>query len=284
MRAVYFCNLKSSEKQNKINSMTMKRIYHLLFIIGFLFSRGLVNAQVKRPLTDADKESLEGIIVEKYYMFDPSDKMDTIGGCLTKGEITYRIYVDLKPNYTLQAVYGVNEHPLYIKTATHFFNNVQNGQGTADYVDSRKVPGTTAAFDSWLTVGAASTSQMGILKTDDKDGSVLKINSLEKADGLITTKIKPVTYFGIIPNFFNTYNNANTFTTNNGSWAIFGGIQGPTEDNRILIAQLTTDGELTFELNLQVGTPTGGNVNYVAENPQGMEIKSDQLKRTSTNN
>ena len=67
------------------------------------------------------------------------------------------------------------------------------------------------------------------------------------------------------------------FFTDNGSWAIFGGIKGPTEENRVLIAQLATDGELSFELNIQMGTPTGASINYVAKNPQGTEIKYDGL-------
>ena len=251
----------------------------MLLLMIKVLSCSSIYAQVKRPLTDSDRASLEGIIVEEYYVFDSNDKMDTVGGSLPKGSITYRIYVDMKPNYTLQAIYGVPDHPLYIKTSTQFFNNTNQGQGTGDFINDKKIIGNTAAVDSWLTIGAATKSHFGILKTDDKDGSILKIKSFDKADGLVAGKIKPVTYFGIIPNFFNTYNTSNTFSTDNGSWAIFGGIKGPTEDNRVLIAQLTTDGKLSFELNIQIGTPTGGNVNFVAKNPQDKEIKFDQLTK-----
>lgn len=238
-----------------------------------------VRAQVKRPLSDADKVALEGIIVEQYYVYDSKDQLDTIGGCIPKGSVTYRIYVDMKPGYSLQAVYGVPDHSLYIKTTTQFFNNTQQGQGTGDYVNDRKISNSTAAFDSWLTMGAATKSHYGVLKTDDKDGSILKLKSFATSDGLFAAEIKPVTYFGIIPNFFNTYNTANMFSTNNGSWAIFGGIKGPTEANRVLIAQLTTDGKLSFELNIQVGTPSGASVNYVAKNPENMELKFDSLTK-----
>jgi hypothetical protein len=233
---------------------------------------------VKRPLSDSDKGALEGIIIEKYYSYNSSDAMDTTGGSLPKGSVTYRIFVDMKPDYTLQAVYGVEEHPLFIKTSTTFFNNTKNGQGTGDYVDPKKIIHNSAAFDSWLTMGAATSAHMGIPKENDKDASIITIGSMAKADGLIETKIKPVTYFGILPTFFNSENSSNTFTTNNGSWAIFGGIKGATEDNKVLIAQLTTDGELTYELNIQIGTPKGDNVNYVAKNPQDREIEFNALK------
>ena len=247
------------------------------FFAVLLISGNRLSAQSPRPITDADKSAVEGIIVEKYYEYNSTDVLDTLGGCLPKGSVTYRIYVDLKPNYNLQAVYGVNEHELFIKTTTQFFNNTNQGQGTGDYIDDTKIIGNTAMFDSYLTLGAANKSYFGIPKADDKDGSILKLNSFASADGLMIGKIKPVTYFGVIPTFFNGYNTANTFYTNNGSWAMFGGIKGPTEDNKILIAQLTTDGTLSFELNIQIGTPTGASVNFVAKNPQKQEIKFEGL-------
>ena len=262
-----------------MTTKTQKYIYAFICFLSIALGTTPLCAQVKRPLTDADKSALEGVEVEKYYTYNPADAMDTLGGCLSKGAVTYRIYIDLKPGYNLQAVYGVLNHPLFIKTSTLFFNNTQYGQGTGDYVDHKKMLGSSASFDSFLTMGAASNSDMGVPKADDKDGSLIKIKSFASADGLMPAKIKPVTYFGIIPNFFNVYNPANTFSTDNGSWAVFGGVTGATESNKILIAQLTTDGVLSYELNIQVGTPSGGSVNYVAKNPQDQEIKFDALTK-----
>ncbi len=59
------------------------------------------------------------------------------------------------------------------------------------------------------------------------------------------------------------------FKTSNGSWACLGGAEGPTASNRVLIAQMTTDGIFSFELNIQIGTPGGGVEQYVAKNPIG---------------
>ncbi len=255
----------------------IKSTFIKIAVALFLIVHYPIYAQVKRELTEIDKTALEGIIVEKYYEYNSSDELDTLGGCLPKGSVTYRIYVDLKPNYNLQAVYGVSEHELFIKTSTYFFNNSYQGQGTGDYIDDKKIIGSTAIFDSYLTLGAANKSYYGIPKADDKDGSILKLSSFAIADGLMIGKIKPVTYFGVIPNFFNTYNPSGTFSTNNGSWAMFGGIKGPSEENKILIAQVTTDGNLSFELNVQIGTPKGASVNFVAKNPQKQEIKFDGL-------
>lgn len=268
---------KEEERQMR-NTLIKNTCAGIAFLCTALIT-DTIHAQVIRPLSDADKAALEGIVIEKYYVYNGSDKMDTTGGCLPKGAVTYRIYVDLKPDYTLQAVYGVPNHPLYIKTSTQFFNNTVNGQGTGDYINSSKLENTTAALDSYVTMGAATNNHMGIPKAEDTDGSIIKINTLDKADGLAAVKIKPVTYFGIIPNFFNTYNTAGTFATDNGSWAIFGGIKGVNGSNKILIAQLTTDGDISYELNIQVGTPAGGNINFVAKNPEQQEIRFDGLTK-----
>jgi hypothetical protein len=62
--------------------------------------------------------------------------------------------------------------------------------------------------------------------------------------------------------------NGPVFSTTDGSWASLGGSMGPdAETNQVLIAQITTDGILSFELNIQIGTPEGNVEKYVASNP-----------------
>ena len=47
--------------------------------------------------------------------------------------------------------------------------------------------------------------------------------------------------------------------------------------NKVLIAQITTNGKLTFKLNIQIGTPSGGYQQFVADSATGAEIKLDCL-------
>jgi hypothetical protein len=185
--------------------------------------------------------------------------------------------VDLKPGYNLQAVYGVIQHQLRIETTTEFFNNKSGGVITGDLINSKKINENTVALDSWVTIGAATNAHFGILKSEDKDGSIITRTSLDKADGLIAGKIRPITYFGNDMSFFQSKNKSSLLSIDNASWAVFGGVKGPTEDNKILIAQLTTDGKLSFELNLQIGTPKGASIQYVAKDRNGAEIQFDGL-------
>jgi hypothetical protein len=234
-----------------------------------------VVAQVQTEPTEDDKKALEGIIVEKYYICSKSDIMDTTGGKLQKGSVTYRIFVDLKPGYTLQAVYGSDNHPLRIGTTTNFFNNTSYGEIKGDYVDEKKINENTVALDSWVTIGAATQKHYGIPKQDDKDGSIITNKpALEKADGLLAIdgKVKPVIYVGVDIESLNGAQPVSSISTTNGSWAVYGGAKCPTEENKLIIAQLTTTGQLFFELNIQVGTPSGSKIRYVAKNPEQGEV------------
>jgi len=255
----------------------MKRKIALLFFAGIFIGKVSLFAQTKSMLTENDKTALEDIIVEKYYTSTKEDAKDTTGGFLPEGSTTYRIYVDMKPGYHLQAVYGVPKHEFYFKTTSTFFNNKWGGQ-SGDQIFDGRINQNTVALDSWVTIGVATKTRFGILKSEDQDTSIIKRNSLDKADGLILAgPTQKLLYYGLDLGFFSDEKNASYFHSDNGSLAIVGGGKGPTKENRVLIAQLTTNGKLSFELNLQIGTPTGGTLQYVAKNPEGTEIKFKQL-------
>jgi hypothetical protein len=62
-----------------------------------------------------------------------------------------------------------------------------------------------------------------------------------------------------------------SFTTSNGAWSSFNGSVGPTASNKVLIAQITTDGVFHYELNIQLQDANGNAEKYVVANPQGTE-------------
>jgi hypothetical protein len=255
----------------------MKRKIILAFFGVILISKTAIQAQTRTKITEEDKLALEGIVVEKYYEATKENCKDTTGGILPNGSVTYRIYADLKPGYHLQAVYGVSKHEFFFKTTTTFFNNKNGGQ-SGDQIFDSKLNENTIALDSWVTIGVATKDRFGVLKTEDTDGSLLKRNTLDKADGLILAgQTQKLLYYGLDLNFFSNNINASYFHSDNGSLAVVGGGKGPTLDNKVLIAQLTTNGKLSFELNLQIGTPSGHAVQFVAKNPEGDEIKFKQL-------
>ena len=273
-------------------------------IILFLSLSAMVNA--------VKSQGLERVIVEKYYVAEPNDTLANIdGGVLPVGSVTYRIFVDMLPGYSLQACYGepgvigqCPSHDLKIETTTLFFNNEDRGSVHPTYNFS-STDNNTVMLDSWLSMGAGCNGWFGVMKSEDNgvntvvnsySPQVLQNNNaalgipLTQEDGLIqvtgrtpvaVTEIgltSPVNILGMFDNQ-NDGTNGPSFITNNGAWSALGGAVGPdSTENKVLIGQITTDGVFSFELNLQLGTPVPGFVEkYVATNAACGEIQDSSL-------
>jgi hypothetical protein len=229
------------------------------------------------------QNGLENLIVEKYYVSNAADAAGSVG-TLPEGSVTWRFYADLLPGYKFVMAYGDVNHRVYFHSSTSFFNNEDRGATTPSY-SKTQARSNTVMLDSWLSVGAACSGNFGVLKTED-DGVSNVVNSngllanndasagipLTTQDGLLAGTPFSTSFIGISDaqlSVFNATSQAgNTFTTNDGAWFNLDGSVGPfPATNRVLIAQITTDGILDYELNIQLGTPTGGVQKFVASNP-----------------
>lgn len=264
--------------QNRVNGVKKNLLLFLIFTLLFLVKNN-IHAQYEHTLANADSLALENVIVEKYYEFTENEYSDTIADTYPKSATTYRIFIDMKPGYLLQAVYGTQMHELFIKTSTIFYNDQACFAETGFNIDAKKLNTGAVALDSWITLGAASRLHTGILRSDDDSlySYVRNRKSLSKVDGLTKGVLPNFQVFNIDLKFFNNDSTASDFSTKDGAWAAMGGVKGPTPENKVLIAQLTTTGKLSFRLNIQIGTPAGGTVRFVAENPEGSEIKFSGL-------
>jgi len=203
---------------------------------------------------------LEGVIVEKYYVSNAADSIGSVG-ILPAGSVTYRIFADLLPGYNFQALYGVPGHDLIVQTTTSFFNNEDYGS-TTPTTSATNVRKNSVLLDSYFSVGGSANGKMGVLKTEDTDGSpgnnigILQNNDVSAGgpinigttasplafDGMITGTPVSVTYVGInntgngdLGVLDGTSQVGGLFTTSNGSVAALGGAVGPTAANRILV-------------------------------------------------
>ncbi|MEM9053539.1 MAG: T9SS type A sorting domain-containing protein [Bacteroidota bacterium] len=233
-----------------------------------------------------DCGAVENIILERYYVSDASDAEDDDGGSLEEGSTTWRVYVDLKEGYVLESIFGSEENNLRIETTTEFFNNEDRGEEFGDAIPANRLGDNTVALDSYLTLGAASDEHLAVLKDEDDDGQIvagdqndggsegadggLLVNDpadiglpLTSADGLVegtivsaaTGEEGAVTAIGFEAPMFGDENSGDPLVITSGAWAVLGGIVGPTDDNVILVAQITTTGEVTLELNMRIGIP-----------------------------
>lgn len=240
------------------------------------------------------QNEIENIIVERYYVSDANDATDTIGGGLDQGSSTYRVFVDLCTECALRAIYGDENHPLIISSTALFFNHQDRGKIYGHNISNGALDEGTTALDSWLSMGSASNQKYGVLKTDDTDGSIVggannDGGSEEVPGGLLVHQdplagipltdsdgLVPLNGGSSLPPNFNiigddpglVFGDTTVGSTFNSANVRIGcslpGVQGPTGENQILIAQLTTVGELSFKLNLEVQRPDGSVVRFVA--------------------
>ena len=247
----------------------MKYLYYSLLVLSLLvFKNGDLISQIPTAEDTADyelqKDALEKIIVETYYISDSEDAKNDEGGYLEPGSVTYRIFADMKPEYKLISVSVSNSeyHPIIIKSTSEIFNNA-DGEVLGFNIRAKDVTNNTTALDSWLTVGMASKGHMGVLKSEDPDGSILDTFkntnesigiSLTEADGLVESTLPEVGdqgsgilddilgYETSAPNIDLTINDINIYNTQ--------GCVGVTESNTVLIGQFTTKGTITLDLTL----------------------------------
>lgn len=263
----------------------MKIFYTLTACILFLF-----------PLSA--QNGLERIIVEKYYVSNVNDKSeDADGGELPVNSVTYRVFVDMLPDYIFQAAFGTPEHELKIATTTAFFNNEDRGARFPTYSRSN-AQNNTVMLDSWLSAGAGLKDYAGVLKEMDNGVNtivnadrVLQNEHLEAGipltiqDGVIESVVEPVTVVGFFDTDLAVLDDANDassptiISTHDGAWSSLNGSMGPDSNaNIVLIGQFTTDGVFEFELNLQIRNQvTLGVETYVARNATGTEILFPKL-------
>jgi hypothetical protein len=257
----------------------------ILLGLGLMFTGFYAHAQ----------NGLERLIVEKYYVSNAADSAASTG-VLPVGSVTYRLYVDMRPGYKFQAAYGNIPHPLKIATSTAFFNEENFGATTPNGITVAHTKSGTVILDSWLSVGATATGKLGVPKTRDTDGSIVSTSTILKnndpsagipistQDGMLPGTPESVTLVGLATADLAAFDvpsmSTNLFQTTNGSWAALNGAVGADTANVVLIGQVTTNGDLSFELNIQLGTPVAGvSENYVARNPTGSEILAPTLLR-----
>ena len=261
----------------------------ILVCLSLIFLSISVNAQY----------GLEKVIVEKYYVSNADDSIASMG-TLPVGSVTWRIYLDMLPGVRFTTAYGSPQHDLLITTTTKFFNNEDRGATSPTY-SIAKAKNNTVMLDSWLTAGAACVGNLGILKSEDNgvntvvnaDGILQNADTsagipLTTQDGLIAGTPGECGFIGLTDSalavFDATSQLGNTFKVTNGSWYCLAGAKGAdSASNKVLIAQITTKGQLHFKLNVQLlAAPEDTAQLYVSDSiTNGSEIYFPGLTWTS---
>ena len=156
---------------------------------------------------------------------------------IIEGQTTYRFYQNmLNPDDFLSSVYGGEIAPLAIETTTGFYNSqfgssVASGVNPAFYSFFPELQG-----DSWVTIGIESESV----------GDEVVISTIES----LTQPWVNAFAFGQSISGENVYINDQA----GGTWYVLNGTPNglPNSDGRVLLMQITTAGDVSGTLNMQI--------------------------------
>lgn len=236
--------------------------YYRQYILGII-------AYLLLSVTASAQSGLKEIIVEKIPV-SAEAKADDPG--IPEDAYAYRVFVEMDTAYELQAIYSLETHETILETSTQFYNNADFGATSGgDILSALLESFPSLAFDSYITINAATNNMLGVMTTEDTvDGTV---------DGMVSGSSLPLQTLGA--NFdvaFGTESYPGIFSTFSGIYSVIGGESGPTPTNKVLIGQFTTDGEFSFELNVQIRKKgTTEFEQYVARDPLGQEILFEAL-------
>ena len=196
-----------------------------------------------------------GTVSAQNACFDVSDdvagfqlSVETHATDVVGGMTTYRVYMSTPGTADfVSACIGDGVSPLYLNTTTSFYQDPLGGTTAASINPLYYGPFPDAAYDSWVTIGI---DQQPILADGETDVSVLvdpNVTSWEVG--------------------FGAGGGVDISSPIGGGWYILpsstNGISG--DDQKVLLAQLTTDGEISGQLYIQV-FPNGEQAQLIESN------------------
>lgn len=222
----------------------MKRLYSLAVAMG---TAVLASAQLTGLSVD--------VVMEHDGTVDPS----------LDGFTTYRVYADLTNDLDfVSAVYGDATYPLSLGCDGTIFQSSGVNYNYANQVNALFFEAfPTTEYDSWLTIGAEdSDGGVNIQSTDDTMTPAL--NLFNAGEGFIIADPIGASWFNVYPCSGWA---ADTLADCADGNPAFGGA-----DNRVLLAQITANGDIYGMFNLQV-FPNGSQAG--AQSAIGQTFSSD---------
>lgn len=248
---------------------------------------------------------LEGILIETYYLADTFDS-GTSFFPVPHNALTYRVFVDMASGWELQAIFGSTNtstgeiDSLIIRSSEPFFNNEEYGSAFGYQIPTALLDENTVTLDSWFSTGRPGNSSRAVIKPHDTNGAA---PSFPNQNGLLQND-HPIAGIpihisdGNIPGastatwsliginladlfmFENTNLAGNEFITIDGALTCFSpSLQGPDQENRVLIGQFTTAGTFSGQLNVQLRNTSSDEIQqWVAESPGIEQFTLPSLK------
>jgi hypothetical protein len=256
--------LKAFKQLNDLNNSDI----YTFSLCSFVFSLSNISIFSQENSNTIQNESLaiENVIVEEYFF--PASKyfLSTGIGNISKCNITYKIYIEMKPGCSFQLIYGEQKHELYIKTSTKIQNNTICRDVTGFNINPKINFENKDDSDLWITMGSTTKSHSGYLRTEKSDDLIINKNITQNNQNHMSRKLSLNKSFKFELNLFNDQGHTNEIYETNKIINAQTEIKNYNNDNKILIAQLTTKDKLNFELNIQSIKTYANSLQFTTDN------------------
>ena len=201
----------------------------------------LWNVQAQEPTSSPSPSVPDGYWLE-VVAYAVHDGM--VGTTDLTGYTTYRIYLNMVNDTDfLSAISGEADNPMIINSTSEmaWFNDLDLGED----IGAESNPGffgffPQLAFDSWLTIGGESSADA--IEVSTAEGEINLFDQFNSGENVLINDATGSALFTLFP--CNPYD-LSTCDWNHPSFA--------GEDLRVLVGQITTEGDLTGQMQIQPG-------------------------------
>lgn len=237
-----------------LNALCINNI-HTFSLCTYIFSLSNISIFSQDNSNTIQNESLaiEKVVIEEYSIPSLKNLAATDLSPLPDFFTTYKIFIQIKAGYNFQLIYGEKKHGVFIKTSAKFQNNKVYRALTSFNINPRINAENFFSSDTWVTMGSSTKIHLDIYKSNTTDSDFESINIFENDRHYSSEKLQLNKPFKSDLNYFNDENPDNAIIEDNGNQDIYNKSTNYAEENRILIAQLTTKEKLNFELDVLIG-------------------------------
>jgi hypothetical protein len=260
------------------NVLSINDIY-TFSLSTYIFPTSNASVSIEDDSFKVQNESLalKNVIIEEYFIPASKNSISNTESPISACSIIYRIYIEIKPDYTLQLIYG--KHELLIKTSGKFQNNKVCRDIASFNINPKRNIENKVDSDSWITMGSVTKSNSGNSKTESQDNLLINKIFLQNDQNFMNGKLPFNKPFKFELNFFSDKSHVNEFYDNHHKELQQFDFKDDGNHNRILIAQLTTKEKLNFELNIQ-----SGNISYDSLNFIENDTKCSPIQKVNSTN
>jgi hypothetical protein len=252
--------LKASKKISKLKINEITSFSLCTFV--FSLTNNPLNPNGENGNDNIGIIAVESVTVEEYFLPFTFDFTSGVYNASSNFSINYKIYLDIKPGYSLQLVYGNKKQELLIKTSAKIQGNKVCRSITGFNILPKRSDDNRIISDSWITMGTRTRIHSEINKPELKEAKSEIENQLYDLKVFRNHDNHLYKPFKFELKYFHEENSSEILNDYFECTEVQVINKCQESEYKVLIAQLTTNEKLNFELDIQSGNISPDCLNF----------------------